>query len=589
MLRKRLLWKLLPSYLLLLVAALLLMGWLTTRSVEEFCETETSEHLHKLADLLDAQIGNRLDGSDQQGLQDLCDRQGRSAGIWVTILRPSGEPLIEPKQTSEFADQGPAPEVVTALSGRLASHTRYNSSLRRRVVYLAMPLWRDGKIAGALRLAAPATTIDVAVRSVLFNALITGLVLVSLAVLLGWLVARWLGHPLEHLSHAAQTFARGDLRYRLPVPEGDDLAELADSWNQMADQLETRIQGVLSQNHQQEAVLASMIEGVLAVDNDQRVISVNNAAARLLGKPLVEVQGRNLQEVIRNADLRQFVADALVCRQPIEGDVVLHNSRDRVLQANGTALRDPRGNGIGAVIVMNDVSRLRQLENMRRDFAANVSHELKTPIASIKGFVETLLDGAMNQPADAERFLRIVARQTDRLNVIIEDLLSLSKIEKEAESGDMELEPAPLQQVLESAFHNCEIQAVERNIHVVLDCDSELLAKMKPDLLEQAVTNLLDNAIKYSEPGREVQVRGERTSSEIMIHVHDQGSGIAVEHLPRIFERFYRVDKARSRKLGGTGLGLAIVKHIVNAHRGHVTVVSTLGSGSTFTIHLPLF
>jgi two-component system, OmpR family, phosphate regulon sensor histidine kinase PhoR len=203
--------------------------------------------------------------------------------------------------------------------------------------------------------------------------------------------------------------------------------------------------------------------------------------------------------------------------------------------------------------------------------------------------VETLLDGAMHEPADAERFLRIVARQTDRLNVIIEDLLSLSKIEKEAESGDMVLEQSTLRQVLESAAHNCEIQAAERKIRVMLDCDGDLQAKMKPDLLEQAVTNLLDNAIKYSEPGCEVQVRGERTPGEISIHVHDQGSGIAVEHLPRIFERFYRIDKARSRKLGGTGLGLAIVKHIVNAHRGHVTVESTLGAGSTFTIHLPSF
>src|SRR6185437_9907151 len=189
-------------------------------------------------------------------------------------------------------------------------------------------------------------------------------------------------------------------------------------------------------------------------------------------------------------DLRRFVASALVCKRPVEGDVVLRNARERVLQAHGTALRDPAGRGIGAVIVMNDVSRLRQLENMRRDFAANVSHELKTPIASIKGFVETLLDGAMNQPSDAERFLRIVARQTDRLNVIIEDLLSLSKIEKEAESGDMELEVAPLRPVLESALRNCEIQAAERNIRVVLECGSDLRAKMKPDLLEQAVTNL---------------------------------------------------------------------------------------------------
>jgi two-component system phosphate regulon sensor histidine kinase PhoR len=272
---------------------------------------------------------------------------------------------------------------------------------------------------------------------------------------------------------------------------------------------------------------------------------------------------------------------------PVDGDVVLRHANDRVLQVNGTSLRDAQGRSIGAVIVLNDVSRLRQLESMRRDFAANVSHELKTPITSIKGFVETLLDGALQDPHDAERFLRIVARQADRLNAIIEDLLSLSRVEKDAEAAEIALSMADLRPVLESALDDCKSKASLRGIRLAFDCAAEVVARINPPLLEQAVMNLLDNAVKYSEPGGDVHLLVQAAAGEVSIRVRDHGCGIAPEHLPRLFERFYRVDKARSRKQGGTGLGLAIVKHIVLAHRGRVTVESEPGAGSTFCIHLP--
>jgi two-component system phosphate regulon sensor histidine kinase PhoR len=224
---------------------------------------------------------------------------------------------------------------------------------------------------------------------------------------------------------------------------------------------------------------------------------------------------------------------------------------------------------------------------IRRDFVANVSHELKTPITSIKGFVETLLDGALANPADAERFLRIVSTQADRLNSIIEDLLSLSKIEQSERAADLVVEQTSVRELLEAVAHDCESKADQRQIEVRIDCTETVWAQINSPLVEQAVTNLLDNAIKYSEPGREVLLSAASNDVETVIAVSDRGSGIDAEHLPRLFERFYRVDKARSRKLGGTGLGLAIVKHIVQAHRGQITVESTPGVGSVFRIHVP--
>ena len=338
-------------------------------------------------------------------------------------------------------------------------------------------------------------------------------------------------------------------------------------------------------NNEQEAVLAGMAEGVLAIDADRRVISLNRSAGHLLGVGPAEIMGRALHEIVRNPELLRFVDQLLSTKKPLEQDIIFRQTDERVLQVRGTLLANTQGLGFGAVFVLNDVSRLRRLENMRRDFAANVSHELKTPITSIKGFIETVLDGAT--PEDTERFLRIVARQADRLDAIIDDLLSLSRIEKEAEASDIVLATTRLKEIVYGAAHDCLLKADERGVKFDIQCPDDAQARVNALLLQQAVRNLLENAVKYSDSGGFVVVSVEALPDEVRIAVIDRGCGIAPEHHARLFERFYRVDKARSRKLGGTGLGLAIVKHIVLAHRGRVTVESALGKGSKFTIHLP--
>jgi two-component system phosphate regulon sensor histidine kinase PhoR len=258
------------------------------------------------------------------------------------------------------------------------------------------------------------------------------------------------------------------------------------------------------------------------------------------------------------------------------------------LQAHGTALQNPDGVQVGAVVAINDVTQIRKLENLRRDFVANVSHELKTPITAIKGFVETLQDGAVNDPEDAQKFLAIVARHVDRLNAIIEDLLSLSRIEQQSkEKEKIQLENVPLRPVIDAAKEVCETKARAKNVSFFVMCPNTVQAQINAPLMEQALVNLIDNAIKYSDEGSSVQIEAEDTEAAIILSVHDRGCGIEEEHLPRIFERFYRIDKARSRKLGGTGLGLAIVKHIAQAHGGKVMVRSKLEEGSSFSIILP--
>jgi two-component system phosphate regulon sensor histidine kinase PhoR len=434
----------------------------------------------------------------------------------------------------------------------------------------------------------PASDIDPELSRLRWQVAFACVVILCGAMAVSWILSRHVARPVAEIASAARSLADGDLNTQFPAADTDELIGLTESIRQLAQQIEERSHVIGRKGHEQEAVLASMVEGVLAVDPQERVISLNRAAAELIGSRQSDVPGRSLQEVLRNADLRRFASRALRSDEPIEDDVVLHGAQEKILRIRGTALRDGAGRSVGAVIVLNDVTRFRHLENVRQDFVANVSHELKTPIASIKGFVETLLDGAVEHREDALRFLKIIAKQADRLNAIIEDLLSLAKIEQNERAADLPLVDSSIKDVLEAAVSDCQTKAAARQISVKLNCEPSLRAAINPPLLEQAVANLLDNAVKYSEPSRLVQIHAQQTLGEVIIAVSDEGCGIESEHLPRLFERFYRVDRARSRKLGGTGLGLSIVKHIVQAHRGHITVASRIGKGSTFTIHLPI-
>ncbi len=336
-----------------------------------------------------------------------------------------------------------------------------------------------------------------------------------------------------------------------------------------------------------EALLSVMSEGVMILSVDERVVRMNEAAALCLGVDASASRGRFLQEVVRNARLQEFVSHMLQPGAAIPGGGRMIEEKGRQLLARGTALREGDGAIRGVIIILHDETRVSRLETMRRDFVANVSHELKTPITSIKGYLETLRDGAIHDPENSMRFLDITLKQADRLNAIIEDLLSLSRIEQDVDRGEFPLEPGDVRPLIASVIQICEPRAADHRVRLETDIREDLVTPMNPLLLEQAVVNLVDNAVKHSEPGGVVRVEASLQDGDAVIRVIDRGIGIPAEHLPRLFERFYRVDKARSRKGGGTGLGLAIVKHIVQAHHGTITVESIPGKGSTFTIRCP--
>ncbi len=306
---------------------------------------------------------------------------------------------------------------------------------------------------------------------------------------------------------------------------------------------------------------------------------MNESAAELFGVDAEKSHGQLLEETIRSPQLQRLVTDVLTEQQSVADEFAFYTDHEKFLHVQGAVLRDAQQHLIGALVVLYDVTQIKRLENVRRDFVANVSHELKTPITSIKGYVETLLDGAMHNPEDAERFLRIVANQSERLNSIIDDLLELSRVEQKAERAEIPLERRAIRPVLQSAIEASTSKAETCGVRIEMACDNGLEARINAPLLEQAVVNLIDNACKYSLAGGMVWVEADRNECadeepQIEIRVRDEGCGIEQHHLPRLFERFYRVDKSRSRKLGGTGLGLAIVKHIAQAHHGQVKVDS---------------
>jgi len=477
--------------------------------------------------------------------------------------------------------------VIKAFTDHVGVSKRYSRTLDEDMMYVGIPLREDGRLLAVVRMSLPLTSLDEAMRSIEKKIAFGGLIIAALAAMICLLVSRRISRPLEEMEKGARLFAGGDLGHRLRTPKTEEMSGLAEALNQMAAQLDERISTVIRQRRELEAVLSSMIEGVIGVDMEERVISLNPAAARIFECDPAEVQGRNLQEVVRNPDLRNFLKEALSVEAPVEKDIRLYGDDERILNGHGTMLQDAGGGRVGALIVLNDVTRLRRLENVRKEFVSNVSHEIKTPITAIKGFVETLQDTGEKTPEESRRFLEIIRKHVERLEAIVEDLLSLSRIEQDAGRKDIVLTEEKLWSVLKTAVQICEKWAEEKKIKINLTCVEDIGAEIVPPLLEQAVVNLLDNAIKYSEPEKPIHVEAVRTDRETIIHVRDQGRGIAKEHLPRVFERFYRVDKARSRNMGGTGLGLAIVKHIIKVHGGRVEVESTLGKGSTFSIILP--
>jgi two-component system phosphate regulon sensor histidine kinase PhoR len=401
-----------------------------------------------------------------------------------------------------------------------------------------------------------------------------------------WMVAGRIDRSLERFERATERLAKGDLSAKVYPPRIPQLVGLANGFNLMATQLKQRVDALTLLSGEQDAILRSMAEGVVTIDATGRIQRLNAAAQRLLEVAVPNWQGRLVPEVIHHAEVQRFIGEAVLNQEADVEVVVVPSQPERVLQIYATPLEGSEGGRLGTLVVFQDTTRIAKLENIRRDFIANVSHELRTPVTSIKGFVETLREGAKDDPEALDKFLGIIGHHADRLSAIFNDLLTLARLEAQGEDARVETMPSNAHEIVQGALEACRLKLEERAAQVEVSVPLDLHVMANANLLEQALVNLIENAVKYSEGVPRLVIHGEQVADKVCLSVSDNGPGIAKPHLTRLFERFYRVDHGRSRKMGGTGLGLSIVKHIAQVHGGEVQVESAPGKGSVFSITL---
>lgn len=549
--------------------------------------------LKRHALLLASQIGRQPDALPQ--FNDLFLSQlAQKTQMRYTLISPNGTVFADSHVDHEkIENHRDRPELINALADGFGTDRRFSETYGRTSLYVAVPVYnhRDS-IVSIARVAIPTLSISESISPIRSQILIVTLVILSIGVLLSVFISNKLSFPLVKLRDSALSFTPKTTAYSFYSQSSiSEIVELSSALNTMATQLVERINRMAKQKSEQDAILASMIEGVIAIDSLEHVVLVNKAAGTIFGFDICRADGKLVQELIRNTAFLSLIRQTLKTNTPQKQEIHLYSDHECAVEVHATMVQATSTDGAATpdvvLCVAHDITHLKKLELLRKEFVANVSHELRTPLTSIKGYVETLIDGAINEPAEAVRFLQIIDTHVDRLNTLIEDLLTLSKLEKDEHVGDIEFSSVILKTVVAEAIDAVNQKAVQKNTRIETVGELSQQVVLNASLFQQAIINLLDNAITYSKEGTTVTLEAGMDDDHLKIAITDQGVGISKLHCERLFERFYRVDKARSRKAGGTGLGLSIVKHIVTIHQGVVTVESELGKGSVFTIIIP--
>jgi two-component system phosphate regulon sensor histidine kinase PhoR len=514
---------------------------------------------------------------------ELAVELGRTARSRVTLLGPDGSLLADSEgRRNEIERYQQRPEVQEALASRELSPARYFTAINGRMLFVVVPFFREGKLAGFARVGFSLAEVDEAHRG-LGQALTVAAVLALLvALVMSTIAAQLASRTARQLTETARKMADGDLRVRSRVAGEDEFGELGRALDRMAKNLSATLEELTAERDRMSAMLAAMQEGVLLLDDEGHIV-LHNPALRemlLLG---ADAAGKTVLEAVRHVELKELFDEAREARDAVSREIDIGTLKPRRLLVRVAPLSSGSG-PLFAVFV--DVTEMRRLESMRRDFVANVSHELRTPVTAVRSAIETLLGGACDSPPDARRFLAIAERNAERLHSLVEDLLELSRIE--SRGYRLVLEPLDLSdcavQVLELFKGRAEAKQIR-----LMDAVPKNLPKARADrrAIEHVLTNLVDNAVKYSGARATVRVSARSEGGALVLSVADDGPGIEARHLDRIFERFYRVDPGRSRELGGTGLGLSIVKNMVEAMSGRVRVESAPGQGAVFSVTLP--
>lgn len=576
--RSRVFWRLFGAYCVLLTVSLSFLGWALIRRIEAHLLDEIRTNLEAKTLL----VGELSDWHSEPQLQAQMVRLSRETRARITLIAADGKVLADSSGPPEHIDNhGDRPEVLEAKNSGVGVKTRFSSTVHEPMMYVARR--HDTGPVRYVRLALPLDAVAAEIRWLAGVVWTTVGVTLLLALILSFVIARRISAPLVELASAANSIAQGDYGKRVLVGSTDEVGALAASFNEMSVACANQMAQMQHDRQQLLAIFRSMVEGVVVIDAEQSIQFLNEAASQLLDVPIDAAQGRKIWHLFRNRQLGEAVDKVLASEEPLRCELEWQGEERKVFAVHGTRL--PGDPVRGAVLVFHDITNVRKLERVRQDFVANVSHELKTPLAAIKATVETLLDGALQDPEHNVRFLERVRENADRLHRLVHDLLTLGRIESGQET--MEIRPIPLSVLVSGCVARQADRARAKGLQLTqIEPAGEVSVAADEDALAEILDNLVDNAIKYT-PAGTITLRWFAEGSDAVLHVCDTGVGIPEKDLPRVFERFYRVDKARSRELGGTGLGLSIVKHLVQKLGGNVTAVSQIEQGSTFMVRLP--
>ncbi len=580
--------KLFLSYILIIVISFGLVGIFLSRALEQNAITEIKSSLVNQAALAVAQISpDKLRSDDTLYLMPLAKDISLKVKCRATIINNKGKVLAEStkeeKDLASIVSHFYRPEVQAALAGGIGTDTHRSSVVKVDMLYVAMPVKDKEEVVGVLRLALPLVNVQEMLLDTRKTIILGAFFSVLLALGASFILASGISKPINKIILASRQFSEGNLSHTIVVHSKDEIGELAATFNKMAQDVENKINETKLQNQHLKSLFNSMIEGVIVTDKAGRIISVNSTIENMFSILKKNAEGKVLLEAIPNNDIAEVMNKVLKTGEFVSGELSLIWPIKKILQVNASPIFENDSVG-GCLVVVHDITEIRKLEMMRRDFVANVSHELKTPLTSIKGFVETLLEGAIEDKENSRQFLNIIQDHAERLNSLINDLLDLSYVE--SKEAKLNLAEFNFKDLLAQVVLGVKAQLKKKGIEFKDELPASTIKADKAKL-EQVLINLIVNAIKFNKEKGFIRVYSEDLGDKIKIVVEDSGLGIPEKDISRIFERFYRVDKARSRELGGTGLGLSIVKHIVELHKGSVGVESIEAQGSKFWFIIP--
>jgi len=593
--------KIFTNYVILIIIGITLTGFFVSQLTQKYYKYEVEQRLKNTAILIKHQVYKDLAANKDIDYNVIANNYSRllnsshggndkieDIGMRITFIDFKGNVLGESeKDYHEMENHLNRKEIQEAINGNIGKAIRPSKTLNIDFLYIAVPI-EESRI--VIRAAVPLLQLEKIDRTIMLYSIAGILAGLVLTALLALRFSYSVTQPIKELISVSRDISTGNYSKRVYVKSRDEIGQLSDTFNEMALQLEKTVADLIDKNVKVDSIINSMISGIVAVDSSYRIMLINSMACEMFNiKNCTGTIGSNLLETIRNHQINLLLQETIEKNISLVNEIIIGGApEDKVLRiyTNPIKSKDSTSINSGGIVFIQDITNIRKLEQIRTEFVSNVTHELKTPLTSIRGFIETLRGGAINDRDVAEKFLQIIDIEAERLYMLINDILYLSEIE--TKQRDANIHQYNLRNIVEEVLPILQSAAEKKNITLISEIEPGLKVVVNKDRIKQMLINLVDNGIKYNQENGAVAIKAYKAEGKVIISVKDTGIGIAKEHVSRIFERFYRVDKGRSRNMGGTGLGLSIVKHIVNLYNGDIRVNSEPGSGTEFIIQLPV-